>query len=150
MPRGTRARLFCLLTAAVSIFAAGPALAQGNGAAAPSVTGQFSQPMQNTPGRNVNDGNRATGNQPPSIHNTLPSETLPEPKASDYGASTFNAPSDAELDLFAATHRPPRERNDRNGRADATTVGNRGGANTATDAAAAPDGNSGAGPSAYY
>lgn len=36
------------------------------------------------------------------------SKRLPEPKASDYAASTFNAPSDDALDQFMATHQPPK------------------------------------------
>lgn len=49
-----------------------------------------------------------------------PAQRLPEPKPSDYGAATFNAPSDTALNHFMASHQPPQPPT---GKADANQPG---------------------------
>ncbi len=59
--------------------------------------------MQSAASANGNKNNTAAaGNSPP--------QPLPEPKSSDYGAANYNAPSDAQLAQFIATHQPPADR----------------------------------------
>lgn len=58
------------------------------------------QHMQSTTPGTASEGTSDTEDPPPS-------KQLPEPSSDDYGADSFNAPSDSELDRSAATHSLP-------------------------------------------
>lgn len=76
------------------------------------------------------------------------SERLPEPKPSDYGAKSFHAPTDAQLDLFMATHQPPEQGSGQNPNAASTATGDQPGmgdddTNTTGPSASRQPGNAG-------
>ncbi|WP_423823568.1 hypothetical protein V5738_06275 [Salinisphaera sp. SPP-AMP-43] len=102
-----------VLTAAAIVFAM-PAAAQTDSPAATdndtAVSAQDRAQTPSQPGTNNNAGPEGPeGPEGQDKPNTPPSQRLPAPKPSDYGASTFNGPSDAELDQFHATHQPPQQ-----------------------------------------
>lgn len=130
-------RLLAAVATATMLTAALPALAQtnaGNAAGSPSAETGPSQPTASAPATSNNAGNTmpGNGNRNQVKHTTPPSQKLPEPKPSDYGASNFNAPNDAQLDHFAATHQPP---NDNNGTGQSKASNN----STTTEASGTPD-----------
>lgn len=107
---GSRRVLGPLAAVSVLIFAA-PAFAQtaNVGADADSVSsGQPPQPTENADpnGAQPGDHSAGAGDQSADDHTKPPSQRLPEPKSSDYGASNYNAPGDAQLDQSAARHQP--------------------------------------------
>lgn len=113
--RSTRARSHALLTTVTALSAlavAAPAFAQPDTRGDTPATGhaQSSQAMPNAaPNSNANgnDADSTTASSNENGQETPPAQTLPEPKPSDYGASSFNAPSDAQLAQFTATHQTP-------------------------------------------
>lgn len=139
--RPTRARPPKLPTAAAALAVltlTAPAFAQTGTDSETPATGdaQSSQTMQST----TPNADTDAAVTPDRHGNTAsqPGQKLPEPKSSDYGASSYHAPSDAELAQFTATHPTPAASgtdtsDDNNGDDTSGTTGNSPMANAATD-----------------
>lgn len=97
--------LACLAAASICVLGtpafAQPGSAGTDGDSIPS--GQSPRPADNTAPNATQTGGDGDG---PDEHTKPPSQRLPKPKSSDYGATNYNAPGDAKLDRFAAKHQP--------------------------------------------
>ena len=100
-------------------------LAVGLAAASLALTATLPAVAQTTQSNSGDASASASANQNKTQQKPA-SKRLPEPKASDYAASTFNAPSDDALDHFMATHQPPKpaKQSDGSDNADGPSQGN--------------------------